>query len=134
MNEDDRIMKLFSDFQPELSSDEGFIANLTKKMEVVEILKKHNLYLKRRNRLAVALAAISGALVGTVLTLLFPILSAWESQLIGNLDFFRSHIDSGIVTWILMGCGCILTSTSVYEIMSPAVFPAVLRGRDLLPE
>ena len=130
--EDDKIKELFGEFQPDLSSTSRFMATLEKSMEAVEIVKQYNLTLKRRNKLAVAIAAASGFIVGVVLTLLFPLIYGWVSSFDISLPDFKIYslvIDYGFVVWLLIGGACVMTALNVYEIASAKLAP---KGRDVL--
>ncbi len=87
--EDDKIKELFNDFEPELSSSFQFMTKLKRNMEAVEIVKQHNAALKKRNKLAVAIAGVCGFAVGVILTLLFPLLGCWVPTFSISLPHFQ---------------------------------------------
>lgn len=125
--EDDKLKDLFLDFQPELpSSSFQFMTTLQKNMEAVEIVKQHNLALRRRNKLAVAVAALSGFAMGVILTLLFPLLGDWISTFnlsLPHLSFSSVTIDYSFVAWIVMAGVCIITALNAYEIALAKLTP-----------
>jgi hypothetical protein len=117
--EDDKIKELFTNFQPEMSSSLQFMAKLQKNMERVEILKQHSIAIKKRNKLAVCIAAAIGFLMGVILTLLFPLIGSWVSTFsisLPHLQISSFTIDYSFVGWIIMAVTCIITALNAYEI------------------
>jgi hypothetical protein len=117
--EDDKLRNLFNDFQPELSSSSQFMTKLQKNMEMVEILKQHDIALKKRNKLAVVIAAVSGFVMGVILTLLFPLITNWVSTFsvsLPHLHISKLTIDYSFVGGIVMAGVCIITALNAYEI------------------
>jgi hypothetical protein len=117
--EDDKLKELFTNFQPEMSSSLQFMAKLQRDIKRVEFLKQHNLAIKRRNKLAVCIAAAVGFLMGVVLTLLFQLIGSWVSTFSISLPHLQINsitIDYSFVGWIIMAGTCIITSLNAYEI------------------
>lgn len=115
--EEEKITDLFSNFQPELSSSFGFMTKLKRTMEAVEIVKQHNSTLRKRNRVAVAVAAVSGFLMGVVLTLLLPLIRECFSTLdMPLLQFSGFAVDYIILWWMVVAAACVLTAINAYEI------------------
>ncbi len=117
--EDDKIRSLFDNFEPELSSSFQFMNQLKKNMDAAEIVKQHNIALKKSNRLAVVIAAVSGFITGVILTLLFPLIGDWVSTFnisIPRLQTSVITIDFSFVAWIVMAGVCIITALNAYEI------------------
>lgn len=117
--DDDKIRSLFDNFEPELSSSFQFVNQLKKNMEAIEIVRRHNAELKKRNRLAVAIAAISGFAAGVVLTLLFPLIGSLVSTF--NITIPRLHIseitvDCRSAAWILVAGVSVIMALNAYEI------------------
>ncbi len=123
--EDNNIKDLFQDFQPELSSSFQFMTRLRKNMETVEILRQHNVALKKRNKLAVAIAAVSGFVMGVVMTLLLPLIGDWVATFKAPslLHISSLTIDYSFVTWIVMAVACIITALNAYEIALSKLTP-----------
>jgi hypothetical protein len=124
--EDDKLRNLFNDFQPELSSSSQFMTKLQKNMEMVEILKQHDIALKKRNKLAVVIATVSGFVMGVILTLLFPLIGDWVSTISVSLPhLYISHltIDYSFVAWIVIAGVCIITALNAYEIALAKLAP-----------
>jgi hypothetical protein len=102
-----------------MSSSLQFMAKLQMDMKRVEFLKQHNLAIKRRNKLAVCIAAAVGFLMGVVLTLLFQLIGSWVSTFSISLPHLQINsitIDYSFVGWIIMAGTCIITSLNAYEI------------------
>lgn len=115
--EEEKITDLFSNFQPELSSSFGFMTKLKRNMEAVEIVKQHNSTLRKRNRVAVAVAAVSGFLMGVALTLLLPVIRECFSTLdMPLLQFSGFAVDYTILWWMVVAAACVLTAINAYEI------------------
>jgi hypothetical protein len=116
---DDKLRELFSNFQPELSPSFQFTTKLLKKMEAVEIVKQHNATLKKRNRLAVAIAALCGFIMNMVLYLIFPLINNSASSLSIPSPYLLLNsitIDSSFVVWIVMAVISVIITRNVYEI------------------
>ncbi len=117
--EDDKIKELFNDFEPELSSSFQFMTKLKRNMEAVEIVKQHNAALKKRNKLAVAIAGVCGFAVGVILTLLFPLLGSWVPTFSISLPHFQIQnitIEYSYLYWVVMAAVSALTAINAYEI------------------
>ena len=70
--EDKSIRELFNNFDPKLSNDFQFMSRLKSNMDSVELVKKHNLELQRKNRKAVIIAASVGFLFGLLFSMFLP--------------------------------------------------------------
>lgn len=124
--EDDKIKEIFSSYQPELSSSYQFMSRLKKNMEAVEIIKQHNVALRKRNKLAVAIAGFCGFAMGVILTLIFPMIEDWIKSFKINLPMLSSsalNIDFSNIAWLLVAAISITTSISVYELASSRLSP-----------
>ncbi|MCM1081785.1 MAG: hypothetical protein NC343_08555 [Muribaculum sp.] len=124
--EDDKIRTLFDNFEPELSSSFQFMNQLKKNMDAVEIVKQHNIALKKRNRLAVVIAAVSGFVMGVILTLLFPLIGDWVSTFnisIPRLQISAITIDFSFFAWIVMAGVSIIAALNAYEIALAKLTP-----------
>lgn len=117
--EDDKIKDLFSSFEPEMPSDFQFMARLRRSMEAVELVKQHNLAMRRRNKKAVVIAALSGFAAGVLLTLLFPLVGDWISVVsisIPHMGISPITIEYQLVAWIVVAIVSVLIAFNVYEI------------------
>lgn len=117
--EDDKLKDIFKEFNPDLSSSFQFMTKLKKNMEAMEIVRQYNATQKRRNKLAVAIAAICGFAMGVIMTLLFPIISEWIASIQVTLPLFNSNnlfIDCSYLGWLLVAGASVLTALSAYDI------------------
>lgn len=124
--EEQKIRDLFSDFQPELSSSTRFMSKLQKNMEMVEILKTQNAVIKKHNRLAVAIAAACGFVMGVIMTLLFPIIEKFVSSfsvMMPEMGTYIPAINLSFLSWIIIAAVCIVTTLNAYEIASAKLIP-----------
>jgi len=118
--EEDKIKDLFGSFEPELSPSVQFMNKLQRTMEAVEIVKQHNLALKKRNRLAVIIAAACGVAAGVMSTLLFPLVGDW----ISTFSLCSMAIDYKFLAWILLAAVSGVTTLNAYEIALAKLAPA----------
>lgn len=124
--EDDKIKDLFSGFQPELSPSFQFMEKLQRNIEAIEFVRQQNIALKKRNRVAVAIAAVSGFAMGVILTLLFPFISNWVATFsisLPHLQIRSITVDYSFVSWIVMAAVCIITALNAYEIAMAKLTP-----------
>lgn len=124
--DDDKIRNLFDNFNPDIASSFQFMEQLKKNMEAVEIVRQHNVALRKRNRIAVAIAAVSGFLTGVILTLLFPLIGDWVSTFnisIPRLQISEITVDYSFVAWIIMAGVSVITALNAYEIAMAKLTP-----------
>ena len=117
--EDDKIKDLFQSFQPELLSDSQFISKLVRNMDAVEIVKQQATIMRKRNRIAVVVAALSGFVMGVILTLLFPLIGDAVTTFnlsLANFTMFDLRIDWRVAGWLVTAVVCALTAINAYEI------------------
>ncbi|MDE5724569.1 MAG: hypothetical protein K2I12_00965 [Duncaniella sp.] len=119
MEEDDKIRNLFAGFNPDLTPDYEFMSGLQRAIDAVELVKEQNTALKRRSRVAVVIAALTGFVVGVVLTLVMSHMdSLWISlpASFSQYVFGASGVDFSMVTWIVVAGASVLTALNAYEI------------------
>jgi hydrogenase/urease accessory protein HupE len=117
--EDNQIKELFNAFEPELGATSPFMTRLQRNIKAVELVKQHQQVLKRRNRVAVAIAACSGFAMGMILTLLFPVIDTWVATLSGSLPRLQSlslPVDHRLILWVMMAGVCVVITLNAYEI------------------
>ncbi|MDE5658950.1 MAG: hypothetical protein K2I25_07975 [Muribaculaceae bacterium] len=111
--EKDKISSLFGNYEPELTSDALFMERFERNLRAVELVKGKVGEMRKRNRLAVAVAALTGFVAGIICTLCYPLLL----ETIGNLaeagTAAAAHIaDYGsFYIWTLI---CIVTGILTY--------------------
>jgi len=117
--EDDKLKKLFSDFEPDISSDFQFMTKLQRNMNAVEIVRQHTSAQRKRSRTAVLIAAVSGFISGVILTLLFSLIEDWITTIqisITHLSISPISIDSRLIAYIVMAAVSVITALNAYEI------------------
>lgn len=105
--EDANIRESFAAFNPKLTSDLAFMNRLKSNMEAVELVRQHAAAARRRNRRAVAIAAIAGLVMGTMMGLCLPIFERWIAIPDVNFD---------VVIWGVAALVSTLTAVNAYEI------------------
>ncbi len=86
-NNDDKLSRLFADFDPEMKSAELFITRLENRLDSVEPVKQHLESMHRRNRIAVVASAVAGFIFGIIVAICYPNISA-------VIDKVSSHIST----------------------------------------
>lgn len=118
--EDDKLKFLFTNFEPELSSDFKFMNKLERNLNSVEIIKRHTAEVRSRNKKAVAIAAFAGFIVGFVFSLILPYLSNavsdWQSTLPGGyiMNLFADSFT--IIAWAVIAGTSVLAAINTYEV------------------
>lgn len=113
--EDKQLKDIFNKFDPELPSDFSFLSRLQQNLDAVDMVKQENQALRRRSRMAVAVAAAVGVIVGSLLTLLMPFLGDWMSTIVIP-DRIAIAIDYKIVGLMLMAAVSVVSAVNTYEI------------------
>lgn len=118
--EDDKLKSLFSNFEPELSSDFLFMNKLKRNLNSVELIKQHTVEVRSRSRKAVAIAAIVGFMVGFLFSLSLPYLSEavsnWQLTLPSEsvMNFFANNFT--IIAWLVIGGTSVFAALNSYEL------------------
>lgn len=118
--EDDKLKSLFSNFEPELSSDFLFMNKLQRNLNSVELIKQHTVEVRSRSRKAVAIAAIVGFIVGFLFSLSLPYLSEavsnWQLTLPSEsvVNVFANNFT--IIAWLVIGCTSVFAALNSYEL------------------
>lgn len=117
--EDEKLKELLGSFKPELSSDDLFMARLQGRMEAVEIVRRHSAEVRKRNRIAVVVAALSGFVMGVVMTLLFPLIGDWVSTVDISLPYITEdsfQVNIRMLVWALTAGVSGITAYNAYII------------------
>ena len=118
--EDDKLKSLFSNFEPELSSDFLFMNKLKRNLNSVELIKQHTVEVRSRSRKAVAIAAIVGFMVGFLFSLSLPYLSEavsnWQLTLPSEsvMNVFANNFT--IIAWLVIGGTSVFAALNSYEL------------------
>ncbi|MDE6301106.1 MAG: hypothetical protein K2M19_05275 [Muribaculaceae bacterium] len=118
--EDDKFNFLFSNFEPELSSDTQFMNKLQQNLNSVEIIKQHTAEVRARSKKAVAIAALVGFIVGFLFSLLLPYLSEavsnWQLTLPSESVMNTLANNFATIAWLIIGGTSALAALNSYEI------------------
>ena len=118
--EDDKLKSLFSNFEPELSSDFLFMNKLKRNLNSVELIQQHTVEVRSRSRKAVAIAAIVGFIVGFLFSLSLPYLSEavsnWQLTLPSEsvVNVFANNFT--IIAWLVIGGTSVFAALNSYEL------------------
>lgn len=118
--EDDKLKSLFSNFEPELSSDFQFMNRLQQNLNSVETIKQHTAEIRARSKKAVAIAAVVGFIVGFMFSLSLPYLSDaisnWQLTLPSGsmLSTFANNFTT--ISWLAVGGTSVLAALNSYEL------------------
>lgn len=119
--EDKDLQKLFQSFQPALSSDSRFMDTLLANMKKVEFLRRQQEIARRQNRIAVAVAAVTGFVAGVVFMLVMPYISAFLATLASSIRPSLPDVADvpgilPILTWLIVGLITVALSVSSYQL------------------
>lgn len=118
--EDDKLKSLFSDFEPELSSDFLFMNKLQRNLNSVEIIRRHSAEVRARSRKAVAIAAFVGFIVGFLCSWTLPYLSVavsnWQLTLPSESMLYAFANNFSLIAWIVVGGTSVLAALNTYEV------------------
>jgi len=118
--DDDKLKDLFDSFDPELSSDIRFLSKLQRNMDAVELVKQRSMATRKRNKVAVAVAALSGFVMGVLIMLLLPFIEDWISTINFTIPYFSMSsltVDLQIAGWMLASVVSGFTAFNIYEIV-----------------
>lgn len=118
--EDDKLKSLFSNFEPDISSDFQFMNKLQKSLTSVEIIRQHNAEVRSRSKKAVAIAAVVGFIVGFLFSLSLPYLNDavlnWQMTLPRESALNTVANNFTIIAWLIIGGTSVFTALNSYEI------------------
>ena len=114
--DDDKIKDILKGYRPELTPDFRFMASLERKMEAVEHVKQEMRALRRRNKIAVAVAAIAGFVMGALTTLLAPLVTGWASTTSLSIPSTGLAIDLSLLIYIAAALVSAISAYNAYEI------------------
>ena len=116
--EDDKIKDLFADFNPGMPSDLSFMSRLQQNLDAVEMVRQHHVEQRRRNRVAVAVAAVVGFVTGFLFSLALPFIgNAVASASIPADSALRALADNYLtIAWLLIGGTSALIALNAYDL------------------
>ncbi len=130
--EDDKFKSLFSNFDPELSSDTQFMGRLESTLNSVEIIKQHIAESRSRNKTAVTIGVVVGFIVGFLFSLSLPYLnnavSDWRLSL-PDASVMKTFADNfTIIAWAVIGSTSVFAALNTYEITLSMLKPTEAAG------
>lgn len=115
--EEDKLKDIFEAYRPELTSDSLFAARLQRNLDSVEIVRRRQAEMRRRGRLAVAVAAATGFVVGALLSLLLPYLGDYVTSIhFSTPGFDEVMFNWRLFGWCAVGFASVLTSLNAYHL------------------
>ena len=117
--ENDKIIKLFEDYNPDLSSDHLFINRLKRNLDSVEMIKKHNSEQKAIYKKAVAIAGVAGFITGFLFSLYIPVLIGALQKINLSINVDSSFLTDNnyiVLSWMLVGAATLFISFNAYEL------------------
>lgn len=115
--EDEKLREIFESYRPSLRPQDEFMTVLERRMRAVESVKRQTAVMRRRNRVAVVVAALSGFLAGVVATLLFPIVEQWVATLNVSLpSSWLPNVEAAyvIAEWVIAATACVIAAYNAY--------------------
>lgn len=118
--DDDKIKEIFSNFEPELSSDSLFMSELRQKMEAVEIVRRHNAEFRSRSRKAVVAASLAGFAAGFIFSQALPYISRALAALLTSVSdnsvMQLIIANSQTIAWLAVGAASAFTALNAYSL------------------
>lgn len=118
--EDDKLNILFSNFEPELSSDFQFLNQLQQKLNSLESIKQYTSEIRTLNKKAVAIAVLIGFVVGFLFSLSLPYLcdgiSNWQLRLPSESILHAFANNFPLIAWIVISGTSVLAAINTYEV------------------
>lgn len=118
--EEDKLKKIFDDYDPKLTSDSAFLLRLRRNMDSVEIVRQKNMELRKESRKAVMFAGGAGFVAGIVFALLLPgileIVTRLFSMLPDNIRIGTNETASLTTSWMLIGILILFITYQAYEL------------------
>lgn len=117
LNDDEKIRELFAGFEPETTSDAQFLDRLNRALDSVEMIRERTARQRRRNRRAVAIAALAGFASGVGVSALWSWLGPYLADLLGRLDVAELVATPVVVGvgWLLTGAIALTASLGAYD-------------------
>lgn len=116
--EEDKLHRLFDQYNPTLSADCDFMKRLEHNLEAVELVKQRVELMHRKNRMAVIVAAITGFVFGLLSTFCYPYLTVWLNSLTFEAaDMARFVADYGnVAVWGIISLMVGVVTYCAYDI------------------
>ncbi len=115
--EDDKIREIFESYRPTPQPSVEFMAELDRRMRAVESVKREVAAMRRRHRVAVVVAALSGFLAGVIANLLFPVMGQWimtYSEQLPSMWLPNVELVCDIAEWVIAATACVIAAYNAY--------------------
>ena len=92
---------------------------LSRNLDTIDMIKKHNIAVRRVNRMAAVIAVIAGFAAGVAATMLLPVLKAAVGTVeTPGISFFFMSVPDLVQTalWLLVGVVSVLVALSAYDL------------------
>ena len=117
--EQDDIKKIFDDFAPELDSDENFMAIFQRNINAAELIRRHSILMRRRNKRALVFASLAGFVIGVLFSLALPWVSGIVEGIHLNADsplLLCKILDNWtLAAWTFIAVSSMFVSYNVYD-------------------
>ena len=111
--EEDRLKAILQDFSPVMAPDDTFMSRLEEKLRSVELVKQQLEQQRRRNRLAIVLAALTGFVCGIVSALCYPRLLAAITDAVSEVALSILCMAAATVTYTVYDITLLLSRRAV---------------------
>lgn len=117
MQKDDSIKHFFDGYNPSLPSDSDFMAGLSRNIDALEVLRRHNLQVKRVNRRSIVLAIAVGIVIGIFFNVLWSRAAAAVGGINISLPVGMSFpdVDIDVIKWLVITAATAIITLNVYE-------------------
>ena len=124
MNKDKALEELFLTQKPHFDDNADFMAALTKRLDAVEFVRRHQEATIRRYKMAMVVAFVVGIISGAI-TMAFVL------SMPAGMPLFTVHVQSGILLWLAENSRVILT-TVLALLMSLGMMSIISNVQDIL--
>lgn len=118
--EEDKISRIFREYEPEISSSMAFMERLERNLNAVEMVHRENEAVMRRNRIAIAAAAFAGFISGMIFTLLLPyiteVIRSGFEYLTRINGLYINNSYPQVLSWIIIGAISVFIAVNTYDI------------------
>ena len=124
MSKDKALEELFLAQKPHFDDNADFMAALTKRLDAVEFVRRHQEATIRRYKMAMVVAFVVGIISGAI-TMAFVL------SMPAGMPLFTVHVQSGILLWLAENSRVIL-STVLALLMSLGLMSIISNVSDIL--
>ena len=124
MSKDKALEELFLAQKPHFDDNADFMAALTRRLDAVEYVRRHQEATIRRYKIAMVVAFVIGVVSGAISL-------AFVLSLPADMPLFTVHVQSGILVWLAENSRIILT-TLLALLMSLGMMSIISNIHDIL--